>query len=1201
MIAPVQVGSAASPVAPFRNPFPYDGNAPVGTGFCEAFFVDGTGVVKYLSSNAGRYWSVEDPPGAPSEGWQLGGGDSGGIIAVLNLWQLPGGVYLFWTDPSGCLASCRLDENGQLDTPVLFNGQNGNPNAPITGNLQIAYTPVTVAGGPGEESMTTGGGHAMVYGTNGTSELVLMYWYGGEWLVGTFTEAYDTGKDTWVPFGPGLAYNGLMVVPFEETDSTAVTWTLFCNRTGKPSLGMYVGQLDILPQSGNYVAAPPLSGGMKRDSGIITGVSSQDEDGNPVINCLYLDNAGDLMNWSATKNWTPCVVPVPDLNSQSVVAGNAVSGARTVLYMITGDQNAYALPQVGQCFDGQMPMFGLPSQLHAAGSGTDLLTLAPDRVMFDAPCVFAVDTDNTLWLYEPNGQKGTFDITLSAWTGQWGATQIQTGTVTGELSPGTVIPSGTGLQSSAGWYLLMQTCGNLTVSDGPDSAVVWETGTTGRGVDAAFTSDGHLEVYDGAGIPVWTSDTYGKPAGDTLAFDDGDNWLQLLNFQGKHPVYQAVPSPSPAPIELAGAEGSFVSVMSCNGFVLALQEDGNLTLCTYDGDQVWDSGTAGAGTDAMFTESSGNEGGSLKIYGSNGSTIWSSHRFGGTAGTRIQLAPTGLQILDAGDNVVFQSLSNRCPAGTPLPVGALMSAGGFGLAFQSGGDLTLFLPDGTEVWSTGTAGTGASAAFSAAGNLEVYDGSSAEIWSSADYGGTPGTWLELTSNGLQILDAYGGVVFQAVPSPCPAGTALGPGTVMSGDGNVLAFGDDGNLVLTTGYGGPVVWETGSTNAAVSGAFTGDGALELYNSAGTAVWTSTTWAGPGTRMQLALSGLQILDDNDAVVFRSVPCTCPAGTALPAGTVLSVGGYALALQTTGTEAGNLTLTQGLGGRVLWDSGTPGKGVDAAFTAAGFLDVYDSTGNTVWTSADWTAGQEGSPDAQLQLTATGVQILDAHSAVIFQAVPSPCPAGTALPVGAVMSLGGYALAFDAGDLFLSRTSGAAVWSTGIGQLAQVSSVCFDSTGNLTLLDANGAQLWVTGTNGNSFNPCGATLALAGGAAVIADVQSHQLWTSAPMPSTVPGGTYFSIGSKMITEQNGRWFTFEENGFQLWSSQGPGWFSPSAPGGGPAFGVFQSDGNLVVYSANGTVFWTSQTPASAAVLNLTVRAVSILGPSGAPIWSHS
>ncbi|MEU4269405.1 hypothetical protein [Streptomyces sp. NPDC026092] len=89
---------------------------------------------------------------------------------------------------------------------------------------------------------------------------------------------------------------------------------------------------------------------------------------------------------------------------------------------------------------------------------------------------------------------------------------------------------------------------------------------------------------------------------------------------------------------------SYVSVMSCNGYVLALRRDGNLPLCTYDGDQVGDSGTAGVGMDAMFIQSSGNEGGSLEIYGSTGSTIWSSHRFGGTAGTRIQLAPTGLQI-----------------------------------------------------------------------------------------------------------------------------------------------------------------------------------------------------------------------------------------------------------------------------------------------------------------------------------------------------------------------------------------------------------------------------------------------------------------------------------------------------------------------------------------------------------------------------
>ncbi|MEU3073441.1 hypothetical protein [Streptomyces laurentii] len=167
-----------------------------------------------------------------------GGGGSGGIVAVLNLWQLPGGIYLFWTDPSGYVASCRLDESGQLDTPVLFNGLNGNPSAPITGNLRVAYTPVTVAGGPGEETMTTGGGHSVIYGTNGTSELVVMYWNGTQWTVNTYLGEYNTGPEKNEPFGAGLAYNGVALVPFGQSDDFEdISWNLFCNRTGTPGLG----------------------------------------------------------------------------------------------------------------------------------------------------------------------------------------------------------------------------------------------------------------------------------------------------------------------------------------------------------------------------------------------------------------------------------------------------------------------------------------------------------------------------------------------------------------------------------------------------------------------------------------------------------------------------------------------------------------------------------------------------------------------------------------------------------------------------------------------------------------------------------------------------------------------------------------------------------------------------------------------------
>jgi hypothetical protein len=79
-------------------------------------------------------------------------------------------------------------------------------------------------------------------------------------------------------------------------------------------------------------------------------------------------------------------------------------------------------------------------------------------------------------------------------------------------------------------------------------------------------------------------------------------------------------------------------------------------------------------------------------------------------------------------------------------------------------------------------------------------------------------------------------------------------------------------------------------------------------------------------------------------------CPAGTLIAPGAQIAADGVVLVMQLDG----NLVLLD-RSGQPVWNTGTDGSdgntpGHSAAFTEAGALEVYDSTGvNLVWSSAD------------------------------------------------------------------------------------------------------------------------------------------------------------------------------------------------------------------------------------------------------------
>jgi MYXO-CTERM domain-containing protein len=278
------------------------------------------------------------------------------------------------------------------------------------------------------------------------------------------------------------------------------------------------------------------------------------------------------------------------------------------------------------------------------------------------------------------------------------------------------------------------------------------------------------------------------------------------------------------------------------------------------------------------------------------------------------------------------------------------------------------------VWQWDVLGSGQVPGVNAACDVDVFNGTLAQLTQFAGGGGTSCANPVLGSlggGGPITGGACGTQGAPTVPTGCgsvPSGDGLAQGDAVSScDGRFsLAMQADGNVVLYDR--GKALWSTG-TNA--TGGFTlamqTDGNLVVYTSAGCPVWASDTSGNPG-------ASLAVQSDGNLVIYTSAgkaiwatgtgpipepPSTCgtfTGGEGMGYNDIVSACGacFTLIFQ----DDGNLVLyktsqfLQAAG--VVWDSGTSGTGYLMSMGTDGNLNIYSSSGCSVWSTN--TSGNTG-----------------------------------------------------------------------------------------------------------------------------------------------------------------------------------------------------------------------------------------------------
>ncbi|MEU1346290.1 hypothetical protein [Streptomyces sp. NPDC005795] len=729
-------------MAAFRNPFTVPCGAPAGSGAIEAVFVDGAGVLRYLTSNGGACWGVEDLPGGP---YTLGGGAErfGGIVAVTGCSGDPAGVNVFWTDGAGTLGQLELTPEGWSDSPQCPVGS-----VPIVTGLSVAYSP------PGGDDPP----RPVLYGAQDSSTVGVTAFDGNGW-----TRYQSFGSPDFAP-----QYNGMVLAPTEATaTSFCPHFNVFFNWSGTPSVTQLSGS-----GNGNVLtpwhtlASPGLSGGPGVAGGAFPGglvavIQAYSGSGPLIPACVYVDNEPggerNLMVWPAGFTGA-MALPVPNLGCRLAVAGQAVAGVNTTLYVIGSDDSVYAIPQISTCFNGQTPMMGPASQIYVGGSGTDPVQLAPDQVPGDAPALFVIGDDQSLWLHEPSDQPGSYSTTLPGCTGQWSGYQVQQNAplppaeLVSPMPAGTALPAGSSVSTPLNTRLTVQSAGLLlTAGDTP----VWSVPLDGVG-GAVLTRSADLTVVDMSGDTLWTSGT-GTTAGTaSLRIVDAPPSVQLVGDDG-FPFWFSNRTQAPCPAGTPIAPGAQIAA---DGVVLVMQLDGNLVLLDRSGQPVWNTGTDGSdgntpGHSAAFTEA-----GVLEVYDSTGvGLVWSSAAFGGSPGDTLTLSrgpgpcleitSAGVLVLRVGQPPPSSDDATGCPPGWWFTPGTGMTGRAGSQLLMQEQQMLLWDQAGTDYWSQ----PGAGAVFTTDGDLQLLDGQGTAIWKAGVNGAqlivdkAPGTLCIVDDNG----------------------------------------------------------------------------------------------------------------------------------------------------------------------------------------------------------------------------------------------------------------------------------------------------------------------------------------------------------------------------------------------------------------------------------------------------------------------
>jgi hypothetical protein len=227
------------------------------------------------------------------------------------------------------------------------------------------------------------------------------------------------------------------------------------------------------------------------------------------------------------------------------------------------------------------------------------------------------------------------------------------------------------------------------------------------------------------------------------------------------------------------------------------------------------------------------------------------------------------------------------------------------------------------------------------------------------------------------------VALSATPAPAPStlpanGSLTAGQRIQSPDGHYsLAMASDGNLVESVS-GGRGLWSTGTSRYPGAHALMQvNGNLVLYDTAGSAVWSSNSHPATGCPR------LVLQDDGNLVIYTATAIWSAASRDdhLLSGDVLEPGwsvfsidpeAYRLTMQTDG----NLVLYDAAG-HPLWNSRTERHpGAYASMQTDGNLVVYSSTNHVLWSSAT-----NGNPGAHLTVIGDGNVDIISGSTVLWR----------------------------------------------------------------------------------------------------------------------------------------------------------------------------------------------------------------------------
>ena len=516
------------------------------------------------------------------------------------------------------------------------------------------------------------------------------------------------------------------------------------------------------------------------------------------------------------------------------------------------------------------------------------------------------------------------------------------------------------LNYAVNYQLVLTSGGNLELTSNTNlTNPIWETGTTGA-VRAIMQGDGNLVLYNAAGQAVWASNSAGfeyqfgsyltvGPDGGVFVFTPTGGSTQL-SPQGNASLPQTTLLAPNQQLSLS-VNNTLGQLQTGNGDTYQVSVNPStceMTLIeqnnsTNQKTTLWEAPLTAQGSfDANgFPFFLGNfvidgivSNKVTKVYQTNTS---------GDSNTALELTQNGgLYVVDNGKvlstlygptynsnlaSSIYQPISPDSITNTPLNL-SISTTLSSKLTLQPDGNLVDYVLAGSapqQVWSSGTAGSGAVyAVMQNDGNFTLCNAAGQSVWSTGT-GGNSGAYLNLGYNGALSINASNGTVLKSLYSGM-AGTLGGneatlqpnqeltisttnsqsvnqlipissstTGQITSGDFSADGYQDTASFVKLSGNsyvgtpplnpvwltfqpGNPgnlyyfnaypwdnqyITWQS-NTYDGVLATMQSDGNFVLFNASGQAVWSSNTGGNTGATLHVGPSGAFIVGSNGQVI-------------------------------------------------------------------------------------------------------------------------------------------------------------------------------------------------------------------------------------------------------------------------------------------------------------------------------------------------